>query len=76
MSLQSLEKSKEKVLTNNDRCDRCGVDSFGRGISQAYIKAILPSGLELLFCSHHGKESIAKLKEIGSEIIDESEFID
>ena len=34
-------------LTAADRCDRCG--------AQAYIRARLVSGGELLFCAHHGR---------------------
>ena len=31
-----------------DRCDRCG--------AQAYVRAVLLNGGELMFCAHHGKE--------------------
>lgn len=41
-------------LTVSDRCDRCG--------AQAYIRATLAEGLELLFCAHHGREHSEKLK--------------
>lgn len=34
-------------LTGADRCDRCG--------AQAYVRAVLNSGGELLFCGHHGR---------------------
>jgi hypothetical protein len=37
-----------------DRCDRCG--------AQAYVRATLLTGGELLFCAHHGKEYAEKLK--------------
>ena len=30
-----------------DRCDRCG--------AQAYVRAVMPNGFELLFCGHHAK---------------------
>lgn len=52
------------TVTALDRCDYCG--------AQAYIKAILPSGGELLFCAHHGRKNIEMLKECGAEIIDET----
>ena len=34
---------------------------------------LLPSGGELLFCAHHGREHAAKLREVAVEIQDESE---
>ena len=48
-----------------DRCDRCG--------AQAYVRAVLLNGGELLFCAHHGKEYAEKLKSVAATIIDESE---
>ncbi|MFI6594826.1 hypothetical protein ACIBHX_01185 [Nonomuraea sp. NPDC050536] len=53
-----------KPLTALDRCDRCG--------AQAYIRATLPVGGELLFCAHHGRQHVAALREKGAEIMDES----
>ncbi|MEV5557463.1 hypothetical protein AB0L44_27750 [Nonomuraea wenchangensis] len=53
-----------KPLTALDRCDRCG--------AQAYIRATLPVGGELLFCAHHGRQHIAALREKGADILDES----
>ena len=52
-------------LTAAERCDRCG--------AQAYVRVLLPSGGELLFCAHHGREHAAKLREVAVEIQDESE---
>jgi hypothetical protein len=52
-------------LTAMDRCDRCG--------AQAYVRAVLLSGSELLFCAHHWHENADKLRELGAEIYDESE---
>jgi hypothetical protein len=34
-------------LTAADRCDRCG--------AAAKVRAVLPSGGELLFCGHHAR---------------------
>jgi hypothetical protein len=48
-----------------DRCDRCG--------AQAYVRAVLLNGGELMFCAHHGKEYAEKLKTVAAKIIDESE---
>jgi uncharacterized Zn finger protein (UPF0148 family) len=52
------------LLTAADRCDRCG--------AQAYVRARLHAGGELLFCAHHGREHLPKLRE-HAEIHDESE---
>jgi hypothetical protein len=51
-------------LTAADRCDRCG--------AQAYIRATMPSGGELLFCAHHGHAHETKLREIAAQIHDDS----
>jgi HD superfamily phosphodiesterase len=48
-----------------DRCDRCG--------AQAYVRAVLLNGGELMFCAHHGKEYAEKLKPIAAKIQDETE---
>ena len=53
-----------ETLTAVDRCDRCG--------AQAYVRALLPSGLELLFCAHHNREHARALAEIAVEIQDET----
>ena len=52
-------------LTVLDRCDRCG--------AQAYVRALLPSGLELVFCAHHGRQYAAALTRIAVVIEDETE---
>lgn len=52
-------------LTATDRCDRCG--------AQAYVRAVLSSGSELLFCAHHWRDNEARLREIAVRIHDESE---
>ena len=48
-----------------DRCDRCG--------AQAYVRATLLSGGELLFCGHHAKEYAEKLKPVAKSIQDETQ---
>ena len=41
-------------LTASDRCDRCS--------AAARVRAVLPSGGELLFCNHHyGQNEVALL---------------
>ena len=53
------------TLTAADRCDRCG--------AQAYVRARLHAGGELLFCAHHGREHLPKLQDVTAEIVDETE---
>lgn len=52
-------------LTIADRCDRCG--------AQAYVRVMLVSGGELLFCAHHGREHTPALADLSASIQDESE---
>ena len=52
-------------LTAADRCDRCG--------AQAYVRATMESGFDLLLCAHHFRENEARLREVAAEIYDESE---
>jgi hypothetical protein len=51
-------------LTATDRCDRCG--------AQAYVRATMESGFDLLLCAHHFHENESRLREIAT-IQDESE---
>jgi hypothetical protein len=53
-----------RELSAEDRCDRCG--------AQAYVRVVLNSGSELLFCHHHAKAHDDKLREVAAEIHDES----
>ena len=53
------------ALTAADRCDRCG--------AQAYLRVTLEKGGELLFCAHHGREHAEALRQVASDIQDESE---
>jgi hypothetical protein len=53
------------TLTAVDRCDRCG--------AQAYVRARLTSGGELLFCGHHGREHLPKLQHVATEIQNETD---
>ena len=52
-------------LSAADRCDRCG--------AQAYIRARLVGGGELLFCAHHGRQHLPQLQAHASEIHDETD---
>lgn len=55
-------------LTASDRCDRCG--------AQAYVRVILASGFELLFCAHHAREHESRLRDVAATIHDETERLD
>jgi hypothetical protein len=48
-------------LTALDRCDRCG--------AAAQVRAVLPSGGELLFCGHHARAYETKLQELEAQIV-------
>jgi hypothetical protein len=64
--LMSNQITMEQTPLNSlDRCDRCG--------AQAYVRAILISGGQLLFCAHHGKAYAGGLKSVVATIQDESE---
>jgi hypothetical protein len=52
-------------LAATDRCDRCG--------AQAYVRATMVSGSELLFCAHHWHENETALRQVAEAIHDESE---
>lgn len=52
-------------LTAADRCDRCG--------AQAYVRVVMLSGGELLFCAHHAREYEPALKSVAATVHDESE---
>ena len=55
-------------LTTMDRCDRCG--------AQAYVRVLLSSRRELLFCAHHNRQHARVLVEIAVEIQDETRRLD
>jgi hypothetical protein len=62
------EKAGEALarpLTAVDRCDRCG--------ARAYVRVLLPSGRELLFCTHHNRQYASALTKIAVEIRDETD---
>lgn len=52
-------------LSAQDRCDRCG--------AQAYVRATMESGFDLLMCAHHFHENEGRLREIAVAIHDETE---
>lgn len=53
------------ALTAADRCDRCG--------AQAYLRVEMPSGAELYFCAHHGRQHNDALRAVATAIQDETQ---
>lgn len=45
--MSTATTAETPALTGADRCDRCG--------AQAYVRAVLTAGGELLFCAHHAR---------------------
>ncbi len=62
---ETADGSLAGALTAMDRCDRCG--------AQAYVRALLPNGLELLFCAHHNRQHSSALTKIAVGIHDETD---
>ena len=67
MAMNQMNTLEHAPLTAQDRCDRCG--------AQAYVRAVLASGGELIFCSHHHREFADGLKAAAVAIHDESDRI-
>ena len=70
-------------LTASDRCDASalvggpnGTSARGACGAQAYVRAVLLSGQDLVFCAHHGHVYEAALAAAGATIRDESDMID
>jgi 4-hydroxyphenylpyruvate dioxygenase-like putative hemolysin len=47
------------------RCDRCG--------AQAYVRVLLHSHQDLLFCAHHYRQHAPMLAKVAAHIHDETE---
>lgn len=54
-------------LTAADRCDRCGAG--------ARVRAVLPTGGELLFCNHHANEHADRLREMNATVVSDNEEV-
>ena len=52
-------------LTAADRCDRCG--------AAAKVRAVLPSGGELLFCGHHARAHADAYEGVAVHVQDETD---
>lgn len=60
-----METTVTAPLKPIDRCDSCG--------AQAYIRAVMPGGGELLFCGHHGRRYEPQLRPLTVEWQDETD---
>ena len=62
----TMEKTEERLLTIQDRCDRCNAQAW-----------VLVKGLEgeLIFCGHHFTKHEEALYNWAYEIVDEREHI-
>ena len=83
LASSDLAASDLAPLTSTDRCDASAVVGAPQGRTargacgaQAYYRAVLPSGQDLVFCAHHGREHEAALAAAGATIRDESDTID
>ena len=83
MSIATVDRNVEFAtptvapLTLADRCDASAVvggpnGRTGRGACgvQGFIRAVLPSGDDLVFCAHHGREHEAALAAAGATVHD------
>jgi hypothetical protein len=61
----SVPSASGVPLTAADRCDSCG--------AQAYLRATLAAGGELLFCGHHGAAHRPSLLVAGARLHDETD---
>ena len=52
------------ALSATDRCDRCG--------AQAYVRVVLASGADLLFCGHHWSRHGDAIRPQATQILDET----
>jgi ribosomal protein S14 len=67
-STTTLSPDTSTPLTAQDRCDRCG--------AQAYVRAVLPGGGDLLFCRHHARAHADRLREVAVSVLDESDRLE
>jgi hypothetical protein len=68
MATQTQTFQLAPTFKPSERCDRCG--------AQAYVRATLKGGGSLLFCAHHGREHLPKLRAIGTIIQDETDRLE
>jgi hypothetical protein len=60
MEVLESESRPELAYGEFSSCDRCG--------AQAYVRVLLPSGLELLFCTRRNRQHASALANMAVEI--------
>lgn len=58
--LPSMDRTLNRM---HDRCDRCNSEAYGR--------AVMPTGVELLFCGHHLAQHLPALRAQALHVQDE-----
>jgi hypothetical protein len=66
---QTSEVAELAPLSVLDRCDSPNCSA------QAYLRSQLKSGLDLVFCGHHGHELMSTLAGQGAVIRDDTELL-
>ena len=62
--VEETESSHSNILTNADRCDQCG--------AQTFIWVNMPDSQNgLLFCIHHFNKNEMELRKVAIDFIDE-----
>jgi hypothetical protein len=69
LASETSAASELAALTVFDHCDSPGC------AAQAYVRAQLKSGLELVFCGHHGHDLMSALAGQGAIIRDDSQLL-
>lgn len=58
--------------------DQCGMSTIHRCVrcgAQAWVEVVMPSGSDLVFCSHHYEEHEPKLLEQADMVADHRPFL-
>jgi len=64
MRAVTVDTTEPVRLTAADRCDRCG--------ARAFVRIEMAHGAELLFCSHHARAHVDRLREVAVRVHDET----
>jgi hypothetical protein len=40
------------------------------------VRAVLPGGTDLVFCAHHGRQHVSRLRAVATEIRDDEGVLD
>lgn len=55
-AIEAVSVSSTRPITPAERCDRCG--------ARAMVRAVMPSGGDLLFCGHHARAHEDRLRQL------------